>query len=454
MGRVGTVCKYVTIIIVGLYDLLALFCIVAFNSRVDVTILETLLATTPNEIQEFIEVFFPWWLVGLFVLLIIAIIVGHRACQNRYKWRMGSRQTTIHLYVLSYLVIVMAICHNRIVRHVRGLNTWIIPFENLAIDLKDHEPDHVALKETRTSHPQKVVIIVGESHSKGHSSLYGYEKKTNPRLETLVKDSLAYVFQGAEAPGTATTFCFKYILNTKRIFDIDEDWFTFPSITTIMRSAGYRSSWFSNQDEVGLYDNMASCYAHICDSYTFNTNKERLDGDLIDMHKPAKGKELVIYHLMGQHVDFSKRYPKEFAVFKPTDYDKTRYHVRDIAAHYDNACLYNDYVVYSIINKYKDEDAVVFYFPDHGLDVFQSSPDYFGHSRGLNNKSKKIGYQIPFIIYTSKTFKTLHPDVSSMIGRAVDRKFCTADAIYTIMNVAGYGFKDNDDAENYSIIKP
>lgn len=445
MKKVGTFLKYLGIIIVSLYDLLVLFCFMTFHTFLDVNIVETLIATNANEIREFVNVFFPWWIMLLFIAVVSAIILTHHYCHQKFK--MGSKQITIHLYMLTYITIVMLICHKQVYAEVSNMNSWIIPFENLAINMKDYEPSHINLKETSNQHPQKIVVIIGESHAKGHCSLYGYEKETNPRLKHLVQDSLAYVFKNVRSPATATTASFKYILNTRRLKDFDKDWYSFPSIITIMKSAGYHTSWLSNQDEVGLYDNMASCYAHICDEYTFNKNEERLDGNLIELHKPTKSKEFVIYHLMGQHVDFSKRYPnKSFGKFKDTDYDPRKCDERQVAAHYDNACLYNDFVVSSIMNLYKNEDAIVIYFPDHGLDVFESSPKYFGHAHSFVNHERQIGYEIPFVIYTTQTFKQQHPSVVNSIESSLNKDFCTSDITFTIMDIAGYEFKDCNDA--------
>ena len=98
------------------------------------------------------------------------------------------------------------------------------------------------------------------------------------------------------------------------------------------------------------------------------------------------------------------------------------------------------------MNLYKNEDAVVIYFPDHGLDVFESSPKYFGHAHALVGNERKIGYEIPLIIYTTQTFKQQHPSVVNSIESSLNKDFCTSDITFTIMDIAGYEFKDCNDA--------
>lgn len=438
LGVVGHIVKDLCLTVGLIYAMLAVFCLLKFGVALDTSIFETLLETNPNEMREFFDAFVPTWTLVLFFVLLLSVIVSHLLCVVRYRLRMSENQARIHLYLMSYLLIVMAFCPQKVLSQIQSVGYWTIPFDNIAINLRDYEPDHIDLSETRTDHPRKIIMIIGESHSLGHTSLYGYDKDTYPQMAQLRADGKLSVFSHVNAPATATVLSFKYILNTRHADETEREWYTYPSVITILRSAGYLASWYSNQDEVGLHDNMASCYAHICDHYGFNANPERLDGNLPAMHIPADTTEFVIYHLMGQHVDFSKRYPSSFAHFTADDYDPATCSKRDVAAHYDNACLYNDHVIASVIGKYSHDDAVVIYFPDHGLDVFQSSPDYYGHVRSGGRRPLEYGQHIPFLIYMTDTFRSLHPTVVQRIDSLVDVPFCTADITYRLMEIAGY----------------
>lgn len=126
---------------------------------------------------------------------------------------------------------------------------------------------------------------------------------------------------------------------------------------------------------------------------------------------------------------------------------------REVAAHYDNACLYNDFVVAQLMEKYKNEDAIVIYYPDHGIDVFQSSPNYFGHAHGFKKESRKTGLQIPCFIYLSPLYKDHHKALTAQTQRSLDRKYCTADMTFTLMHVAGYDFAQHPTDTLYSLIK-
>ena len=104
---------------------------------------------------------------------------------------------------------------------------------------------------------------------------------------------------------------------------------------------------------------------------------------------------------------------------------------------YDNSVLYNDWVIYEVIRKFENTDAVVVYFSDHGQDVYDSSDNYAGHSKIGNLKSEEAGTNIPFVVYTSPIFREKHPELQQRIENAVNRLYRTDSVMYTIMDVAG-----------------
>ncbi|MBQ2526042.1 MAG: sulfatase-like hydrolase/transferase, partial [Bacteroidales bacterium] len=119
---------------------------------------------------------------------------------------------------------------------------------------------------------------------------------------------------------------------------------------------------------------------------------------------------------------------------------------------YDNAVLYGDYVVKTIFDQFKDKEAIVFFFPDHSIDVYESDPTYIGHARNTNTISFEVSSNIPFIVYPTESFKNHFPDMVEKLENAVDKKFNTEDIIYTFMDLANVKFADNDDVKKYSLL--
>lgn len=221
-----------------------------------------------------------------------------------------------------------------------------------------------------------------------------------------------------------------------------------------MTTAGYHTAWISNQAEKGMYDNLPSGFARICDeSYFLRTNNDvyKYDGDLINKKiSPEYDKSCIFYHLMGQHASFGARYPKDYERFSANDYEDLPQNQRDVIASYDNATLYNDFVVNSIIELYNNQDAVVFYLPDHGLDLFDTEPDYFGHAK-MTKASQAHGKKIPFMVYVSPLFKEHHSKMYERMKASREQPFCTDKFIYAVMDVAGLRFEDNNDVNKYSL---
>lgn len=272
--------------------------------------------------------------------------------------------------------------------------------------------------------PQKVIVIIGESHSNRHSSLYGYRLATEPLLETRVEDSTLYVFQNAEAPATGTVTAFTKILNSSLIENIpDSIWYKSKTIFDIARTLGYSTYWISNQDRRGMYDNIPASYSFLCDTALWAGKKfidagrmnmeGNYDENVLNLYKSYKSsikdKSLIVFHLMGSHEAFTNRYPDNFKKFSATNYKDMPENQRKVIAEYDNSILYNDYVVHEIIKLFENEDVLLFYFSDHSLDIFDSTSDFYGHARPSDPSSVEAGKAIPFFIYTSPTYKRQRP---------------------------------------------
>ena len=152
---------------------------------------------------------------------------------------------------------------------------------------------------------------------------------------------------------------------------------------------------------------------------------------------------------MGSHFKFNRRYPKDYNHFKTDDYLDKMPTQRQTLAEYDNSVLYNDYVVYELMKAYEDKEAIVLYFPDHGLDLFYTKDDYAAHALNTPD-SQKYGKAIPFMIYTTPRFQHKYPNVVERLKNSVDNEFCTGDLIYALMDIMGIRFLKNNDVESYS----
>ncbi|ETJ37395.1 Phosphoethanolamine transferase CptA, partial [human gut metagenome] len=86
-------------------------------------------------------------------------------------------------------------------------------------------------------------------------------------------------------------------------------------------------------------------------------------------------KKLIIVHLLGTHIKYKYRYPENQGKFDGnTDHVPPGLSAEELESYndYDNANLYNDHVVASLIKDFKaaDPNGFLVYFSDHGEEVY------------------------------------------------------------------------------------
>lgn len=307
-----------------------------------------------------------------------------------------------------------------------------------------------------SSHPQNIILIVGESFDKIHSNLYGYDKVTNPRLSSRLRDNSMVVFSNVSSPAPMTTFSIRQMFSLSDEL-VDPEWHTKPMLPTFMDKCGYNTAWISNQASKAWGDNileqlsllskercftMADYMAHaLPDSVVFepfSRQLSRIKGD---------SNNFIVVHLMGSHISYNSRYPRSFSHFKESDYPDQPEERRETFATYDNSILYNDYVVDKLMAMSDSLDAIVIYLPDHGQDFFYTR-DMASHGRMSVPESFEAGCRIPFMIYFTPKFRAAHPNVLDRVFQFKDKKFETKYLMNTIMELSGYDIVNSNSYGN------
>lgn len=304
-----------------------------------------------------------------------------------------------------------------------------------------------------TSRDLNVVMILGESFSKHHSSLYGYYLPTNPKLSEKEKSGNLFVFNDVISSYNLTSFVIRNLFSVNSIMD-RENWSEFPAFPILFKNAGYRVYFWDNQRTFGKADvSDFSIASYLFNdsvskaSYTaYNDQVFQYDGDLINDFwnrvKLSGDKNLLIFHLMGQHTMPDKRYPqtKEFERImiddiKRDDLDDRR---KKLVAQYDNATIYNDKVVCDIIDKFSDMDAVILYFSDHGEEIYDFR-DRYGRTQEKEKTSEMLRaqYEIPFMIWCSDLFIKRHQEMAQTIKSAIKKPFMNDNVCQILMGLVG-----------------
>lgn len=321
-----------------------------------------------------------------------------------------------------------------------------------------------------------IVLIIGESYSKAHCQLYGYPQKDTPRQRRLERGGWLTKFNDVVSCWNLTSFVFKNVLSMHVVGDKGE-WCDYPLFPELFRKAGYQVTFLTNQFLLAagqaVYDFSGGFFLNdpVLSKAQFdlrNTSLHRFDEGLLSDYDNflnegkinLKGNNLIIFHLIGQHVSYNTRYPKDRAKWHADDYKELRpdiagdhYRRRMIAA-YDNACLYNDSIVTQIVKRFEDKDAIVVYMPDHGEEIFEPGRDIIcrNHSATVDWPLAHYEFEVPFWIWCSRKYAHREPEVFKAIKDAKNRRFMTDALPHMMVWLAGISSKDYND--KYNLLSP
>lgn len=309
------------------------------------------------------------------------------------------------------------------------------------------------LIESKKTLPTTIVIVIGESTTRVHMGLYGYKRDTNPQLAT-VKDELK-VFTNVFSSRPNTIESLEQVL-TFADQEHPDLYKTKPSVIAMMKQAGYKCYWISNQQTLTARNTMLTTFAKQADEQIFLNNARSQNSYSFDekvlepysdtLNKPGE-KKLIIVHLIGTHMKYAFRYPASFDHFKDATGlitgladDK-----KQIINEYDNAVRYNDHIVFELINRLKKthQQSLLVYFSDHGEDVYDSKThDFKGRNEG---KPTYPMYAVPFIVWHSKNWERADKLNDPAI---LNRQYDNADFIYTFSDMVGLSYDGYLDDES------
>ncbi len=415
----------------------------------------SLFETNPDESKEFIAYYLSIWvIIGVLIYAAIPIVM---ICTMK-SFRPLKIKNHKFLFSLSIIVICCIVGINRVSRSVYFINfykTFVsyklrTNYEIKTIKERQSENYEVSFSHQDTV-PTTIVVVIGESLNKHHMSLYNYPRNINPLLSQY-GDSLI-VYEDVISPQVHTIPVMRSLLSMSELGHAQ--YFTEkPSLYELFNRAGYDTYLISNQDFSedcrSSYDilltlakkkqNLASYKQH--DDIILPV----LDKILNDNNKRNK---LILVHLIGNHMAYEFRYPKEYIVFNHKE-DKliSDAPFRDNKAKvmidkYDNSVLYNDFIINNIIcslKKEQDRNSLMIYFSDHGEEMYDYR-EFAGHAY---EKVSPTMCEIPFMVWFSPSYKKNRTDI--LIDRT--RPYSTSDFIYSISDLAGLEYKDYDDSRS------
>ena len=450
--------KWLSVTLIAVFILLSLLnggCWLFYGFGISMKLLKIIAETNPTEVGEFLPELgakltaasrSPWLWIGLAGFTALWIWLP----KIKGKWLVGTG-LAFSAAGLVYLGVVVApaefgrTTHSVFARSGRCVAKYICDVKRIR-ELQARKrplPYPETLESTRAA--KRMVVVIGESVSREHLSLYGYPLPTSPRMDSIRND--LYVFDDAVASSSSTAENMPRLLTFMTDEPGGKEWYEYPSLLQIFRQLGYRTYWLSNQEYSGQWSNLSSILSADADILRYVGSMDsddhylyRYDDALMPEWMTAleagDSLQLTFLHLMGSHFQYYRRFPQDRSHFSADDVlgtlprkwldpEKAK-----AVANYDNSIFYTDSILSVVLDGVRGmkEPAVMVYLSDHGEDVYDDR-DY----RGRDPKFVSV----PFVVYLNDAYLRENPDIVADIEAARTRAFSTSELPQMLMHLSG-----------------
>ncbi|EOF7571601.1 phosphoethanolamine transferase CptA [Salmonella enterica subsp. enterica serovar Kentucky] len=463
-GRIRVIAAVIGVVLWAA-SLAALSYYVIYGQEFSQSVLFVMFETNANEASEYLSQYFSLKIVLVALAYTVAAILLWTRLRPVYipsPWRY------LVSFALLYGLILHPIAMNTFIKHksmektldslasrmepaapwqfITGYYQYRLQLASLNKLLNENDalPPLANFQDHSGDAPRTLVLVIGESTQRGRMSLYGYPRETTPELDALHKtDPGLTVFNNVV---TSRPYTIEILQQALTFADEkNPDWYlTKPSLMNMMKQAGYKTFWITNQQTMTARNTMLTVFSKQTDKQ-FYMNQQRTqsareyDSNVLAPFKavladPAP-KKFIIVHLLGTHIKYKFRYPENQGKFD----GKTDHVPPGLSS--DELESYNDYVVASLIKDYKatDPNGFLLYFSDHGEEVYDTPPH---KTQGRNEDSPtRHMYTVPFLLWTSEKWQAAHPRDFS---QDVDRKYSSSELIHTWSDLAGLTYDGYD----------
>ena len=276
------------------------------------------------------------------------------------------------------------------------------------------QAEEIKLPDGRITDEEKavVVLVIGESARKANFQLYGYQRDTNPLLKKCA-DLKVFEATSCATYTTAGTKAILEPLNSEDLYELLPNYAFRTGVDVSWRT----SNWGEPPIHIDEYltdDALGKQFpgedaSH--DAILLKGLRERIEAS-------SKHKVLIVLHTSTSHgPKYADKYPKTFEVFKPVarNVEEGEKHVGMLVNAYDNTILYTDYLLDSLIHTLRDMNdwrSAMIFISDHGESLGENRMFMHGLPMKLAPKEQ---YEIPFLVWTSKDFRTYRSDLPPVL---------------------------------------
>ena len=382
--------------------------------------------SNPKEVSEFLAFYSTKPIIVLtFITLLVSVWCLKQLYLLSSQFFTVSKNTIIYSLIfigiiLGFLRLSKLIDYNFPYLFARSYILYQKESKELDVYKKNKNGNFESVAVKPSSAQQVYVLVLGESTTKSHLGVYDYARPTTPLLSAQKDDLL--LFQDVISPNTYSVASVTKLLTLAN--------YEYPkatgqgSIIQLANAADFETFWLSNQRPLGPYESLITKLSFSSDHTKFITtvnagNSKTLDADLLSdldavLNQSQSNKIFILLHLIGTHHNYEDRYPPSFNVFNGMVNSNFRSDaIAEKINHYDNAVLYNDFVLNAVIDRLKTLNANSFmlFLSDHGEELY-TDLNIAGHNEDTPTKSM---YEIPFILWQSekyKEYRTIDTDVN------------------------------------------
>ncbi|AMP08132.1 sulfatase family protein [Collimonas arenae] len=334
---------------------------------------------------------------------------------------------------------------------VRGYDFWK---EREYLDDLEHKNSQFHFGAHQATHqhtPQIVVMVIGESSRYDRWSLNGYQRETNPLLK---KEANLVSFSDVITSVSATRLSVPVMVSRKPATESLKAGFAEKSFITAYKEAGFKTYWISNQMSYGKFDTPVSVFANEADVVQFLnlggfTDTSNLDAILLPqlqkaMLDPAE-KKLIVLHTLGNHWNYSHRYPQDFDRWQPSLFGiespaYTNLAIKPALSNsYDNSVLYADWFLSQVIGALKESKqlSAMMYFSDHGQTLYDGSCKIAFHGHNT-----QFEFHIPALMWYSDLYKQAYPDKVDQLQRHKRARMTTENVFHSLLDLSDIRYPD------------
>ena len=374
------------------------------------------LDSNPSEASEFLTFYFsrPLVILTLSTSVVFGLCLRQLFLMSKHFFTI-EKSSVFYSFLLmgtllSFLRFSKYIDYNFPYLFVRSFVLYQMESKELDVYKKNKNGNFKNLHKKSLGAKEISVLVLGESTTKSHLGIYGYQRPTTPLLSSQ-KNDLA-LFQDVISPNTYSVACVTKLLTLGNYETPKKT--SQGSVIQLANAAQYETFWLSNQRPLGPYESLITKLSFSADHSKFITtaiagHSKTLDEELLSdldavLNESESDKIFIFLHLIGTHHNYEDRYPPSFNIFKGTansNFESAS--ANEKINHYDNAVLYNDFILNAVIERVKLEDAnsFVLYLSDHGEELYNDL-NMAGHNEDTPTNSM---YEIPFILWQSNKFK-------------------------------------------------